>query len=103
MMGRWQAVLLSSLIFAIMHFNIVQFIYAFCVGIVLALLMEHTGHLAAAILAHMAANLFAVLRTEYGFLAQTADGSIGAWGVSIFLLLVGIAMGYEFFRKKPSE
>ena len=48
------------------HLNLVQFIYACGMGIVLACCMEVTGHVYGAILAHMAANLIAVLRTECG-------------------------------------
>ena len=35
MMGMWPAVMISALVFAGLHFNIVQFVYAFLLGIVL--------------------------------------------------------------------
>jgi len=89
-MGMWSAVLISALIFAALHFNIVQFIYAFLLGIVFALFMEKTKRLYAPILAHMAANGLAVVRTETGFLQSTVDGSVAAWLISVGLLLVGI-------------
>ena len=86
---KWHAILLSSLIFAMVHLNLVQFIYAFGMGIVLACCMEVTGHVYGAILAHMAANLIAVLRTECGLFPWLGDGSILAWTSSIVLLLLG--------------
>lgn len=57
------AVIASALIFGAMHFNFVQFVYAGCVGIFLALCMEYGG-LRAAVFAHMLTNLISVLRSE---------------------------------------
>ena len=42
MMGMWPAVIVSALIFAGLHFNIVQFVYAFLLGMVFALFVEKT-------------------------------------------------------------
>lgn len=89
-MGMWSSVILSALIFAILHFNIVQFIYAFLLGIVFALFVEKTGKLYPAVLAHILANGVAVIRTETGFLQNTVDGSAVAWIYSIVHLVVGI-------------
>lgn len=86
---RWHGIFLSSLLFAMVHLNLVQFIYAFGMGIVLACCMEVTGHVYGAILAHMTANLIAVLRTECGLFPWLGDGSILAWTSSIVLLLIG--------------
>lgn len=86
---KWHGIFLSSLIFAMVHLNLVQFIYAFGMGIVLACCMEVTGHVYGAILAHMTANLIAVLRTECGLFPWLGDGSILAWTSSIVLLLIG--------------
>ena len=86
---RWHGIFLSSLIFAMVHLNLVQFIYAFGMGIVLACCMEVTGHVYGAILAHMAANLIAVLRTECGLLPWLGDVSITAWLWSLGLTVVG--------------
>ena len=89
-MDTWQAVLLSALVFATLHFNIVQFIYAFLLGVVFALFVEKTGRLFPAVLAHVVANTIAVIRTETGFLIGTVDGSVSAWLISVGLCLVGI-------------
>lgn len=86
---RWHGILLSSLIFAMVHLNLVQFIYAFGMGIVLACCMEVTGHVYGAILGHMTANLIAVLRTECGLLSWLGDGSVVAWCWSLGMTAVG--------------
>lgn len=90
MMGTKASVLLSALLFAGLHFNLVQFIYAFLMGILFALFVEKTGKLYPAIFAHIIANGVAIIRTETGFLNETVDGSLFAWIVSLVLLIVGV-------------
>ncbi len=92
MMGFVPSLVVSALIFAILHFNIVQFIYAFLLGLVFALFVEKSGRLYPAVLAHIVANGLAVLRTETGFLAWTVDGSVSAWFVSLGCLLAGAGL-----------
>lgn len=61
--GVWPAVFVSALIFGAMHFNLVQFLYAALIGILLAVTAERAG-LAAAMAAHMLTNLISVLRSQ---------------------------------------
>ena len=102
MTGMWMSVILSALIFAVLHFNLVQFIYALLLGIVFALIMEKTDRLIYPVLAHVIANGIAVIRTETGFLAGTVDGSVFAWILSVVLLLVGIC-GIIIFCKDSAK
>ncbi len=90
MIGFLPAVFLSSLIFALMHFNLVQFVYAFLFGIALALYMEGTGHMYGAVIGHVTANAIAVLRTETGILSGTMDKSLSAWLISVGICLIGV-------------
>jgi hypothetical protein len=100
MLGFVPAMLLSALIFAIMHFNLVQFVYALLFGMVLVVFMEKTGHLYGAVLGHITANALAVIRTETGFLDRTVDGSMQAWLLSAGCLLAGgILLGWYVLRK----
>jgi len=55
-----QAVFFSALLFALYHGNPIQMIYAFPIALLLALLYERDGSLAAPILFHMGANLTAI-------------------------------------------
>ena len=59
--GRIPAVLISSLLFGAMHFNVVQFVYAALLGIGLALLYLLKGKIILPILAHGLTNLFVLL------------------------------------------
>ena len=63
--GVGAACVLSAVTFGIAHGNLTQGIYAFMVGIILALLYEHYGGLWAPIAAHMGNNLFAVLTESF--------------------------------------
>lgn len=89
---RVWAVVIASLIFAMVHVNLVQFIFAFGMGIVLAMCMEITGHVYGAVIAHMTSNLLAIIRTECGLWQKIGDGSLFAWLVSFILLCVGVTL-----------
>lgn len=102
-MGMWPAVLVSALIFAALHFNMVQFIYAFLLGIVFALFVEKTGKLSSAVVAHVVANGIAVIRTETGFLQSTVDKSVSAWLISVSLCFIGLAIFIVFMKTKREE
>ena len=100
LMGMLLAVLLSALLFGIMHFNIVQFIYAFVLGVLLALFMEKCGHFFAAVLGHVTVNLISVVRTQTGILQHTVDGSAFAWVFSVAVFAAGAVLLYIGFVRK---
>ena len=102
-MGMWPAVIISALIFAVLHFNIVQFIYAFLLGAVFALFVEKTGQLYMAVIAHVVANAIAVIRTETGFLKGTVDGSASAWLISVGISLLGIGLLVVFMGSRKRD
>ncbi len=72
--SRLLAALLSALLFGVLHMNLVQFIYAGLLGLLLAWLMEEAGHLYGALFAHMGANLVSVLRVETRLFAWMEQG-----------------------------
>ena len=102
MMNFVPAMLTASLIFAAMHFNLVQFLYAFIFGMVLVIYMERTGNVYGAIAGHITANAIAVIRTETGWLSGTVDGSIGAWMLSGSIFLLGGILLVVYVRRKES-
>ena len=102
-MDMWPAVICSALVFAVLHFNVVQFIYAFLLGIVFALFVEKTGKLYPVMIAHVVANGIAVIRTETGFLQGTVDGSVSAWLISAGLCLAGLGILIVFVGDKKNE
>lgn len=64
--NRLIAMALSALLFGVLHQNLVQFVYAGALGLMLAWFMEEAGHLYGPLLAHIGANLISVLRVETG-------------------------------------
>ena len=103
MTGFLPALLVSSFIFAFMHFNLVQFIYAFLLGVVLAYMMHDKGHMYVAAAGHMGANALAVIRTEFGLFENFADGRPMAWIVSVLCLLLGILVLFLGREKKEQK
>lgn len=62
--GILGSALLSGFIFGIVHLNINQFIYAFMLGVVFALLVEATGSMFASMLAHFAINTYSIIMLQ---------------------------------------
>ena len=90
--GRMLAMALSALLFGVIHMNLVQFIYAGILGILLAWMMEKTGHFYGAFLAHMGANLMAVLRVESPAFAWMEPGTVAFYSVTAVTAAAGIAL-----------
>lgn len=59
--GVLPAILLSAALFGIYHGNVLQFVYAFFMGLLFAALYEKTGSIYAPIAAHVSANVFSIL------------------------------------------
>lgn len=105
--GIIPSVIFSSLAFAMIHFNLVQFIYALIIGFALAIFMEWTDGLYGALCGHMVANFLAVIRTEFNLLSFTIDGSIAAWIISVIAFFIGVVLTaiicVEIFKFNKSD
>ena len=55
------AVLISAILFGIFHFNVVQFLYAFLVGLLIGAVYVKTGRLFLCMLGHGLTNLMVLL------------------------------------------
>ncbi|MCI8485155.1 MAG: CPBP family intramembrane metalloprotease [Lachnospiraceae bacterium] len=86
--SRIIAMVFSALLFGVLHMNLVQFVYAGILGIMLAWLMEETGHFYGALLAHIGANLTSVLRVETSWFAWMNQSKTVFAGVT-----AGLAVG----------
>lgn len=60
----WPAAFLSALLFGMYHGNMLQGLYAFCLGVAMAYVYERYHSLMAAYVFHAAANILSVLITE---------------------------------------
>ena len=84
--NKWKALLLSSLLFGLMHMNLNQACYATVMGVALALLVEASGSMLPAFIFHFCVNglstvlMFALdgmTSGEMGELMEAAEGSVG--------------------------
>lgn len=89
----WVSVLVSSLLFGIYHGNLMQGVYAFIMGILLALAYEWTGSLLAPILFHVVANHVSDIAYEFKSVGQIIYSSYGfmvaviVFAVSLIILI----------------
>jgi membrane protease YdiL (CAAX protease family) len=63
--GKWRALIVTSLLFAVAHMQVIHFIPIFLIGLVLAYLFERTGSLKPAIALHMLVNLILMILWYY--------------------------------------
>ena len=61
----WLANILQALLFGVLHMNMLQGTYAFCLGLILGFLFEKSGSLYPPILFHMLFNFFGTVLSEY--------------------------------------
>lgn len=91
-LGAVPAILLSAVIFGVMHANLVQFLYAGILGLLLAYLLWTTGKLYAPVLGHIAANVAAVVRQETGWLDFAYEPTAAGIGFSLLLLVATVGL-----------
>lgn len=91
--NRIGAAVFTSFVFGMMHMNMVQFVYATVIGIVLSWFVEKSGHLYGAIIAHIGANLMSVLRMETPFLRWMENSKTSfIVGTAIFGILTVVLL-----------
>lgn len=94
------AAVVSAVIFGGLHFNVVQFIYAFFIGLLLVFFLEKTHNLWGAVLGHMGANLLSVLRMESGMLDWMDSSAALCWAATVGMLLVCVGLMLLLAGKK---
>lgn len=99
--NRIMTVVFSALIFGVMHMNLVQFVYATLLGIMLSWFVETSGHLYGAVVAHIGANLMSVLRVEtsmFGWMEKSKTAFIVS--TVIFVIAAAVLLGIIWKRSK---
>lgn len=100
------AILLSALLFGLMHLNFNQALYAFALGILLALLVEATGSLWASVICHMVFNSQQVCLmffsqwlsgTAYGKMAEAETAEVLTtetltMALSVYLVIAAVTL-----------
>lgn len=106
-----RAMLMSSLLFGLIHMNVNQFVYAFVMGIILCLLVYATGTVLSSMVAHFVFNAVNVALSyyaveeiqDYGSAAnQTAALTIAdyivAYAGQLVFAAIGIMLAYRLFK-----
>lgn len=95
------AIAVSALLFGIYHGNAVQFFYAACMGVMLAVVYDKTGTLWISIVAHVAANLWSLFGSEpWSALWQKVPaGMIFSVVIEILLCMIPIYWLFGYKRK----
>lgn len=88
------AMIWASLVFALLHGNLVQGIYAFVMGFLLCYVYERYNSLAAPVLMHISSNLIAVIASETGMLDFMYNGIGAFYGSTFVCCVIVIAMIY---------
>lgn len=99
--GAFKAMLLSSLLFALVHMNINQAMYAFAMGIMAVLLVEAAGSLWASVFYHGLINSSQVLlmygmlkmnSSAYSEAAQAMDRDLMIYGLAGYLVITALTL-----------
>lgn len=89
----------SSLLFGVIHMNLVQFIYAVLLGVLLALVVVKTRRVWLAVVGHASANLIAILRAETGFLDFSYELNLVGIGFTLMMAAFGMLATWMLFKQ----
>lgn len=93
------AALVSAVLFGIYHMNLLQFLYATCLGLLLAYVYEQFRTILAPILLHATANAFSILITTNDAVAELLSGTENRLIISLVVAFVGTLLGiYLLYR-----
>lgn len=100
-MNPWAAIILSALLFGIYHGNMIQFLYASLMGILLAVIYHRTGTLWTSILAHVVANLWSLFGNSWwsSMWAKIPFGFILGFVIELLLCVVPVYWIFADRRK----
>lgn len=105
--GRANAVIISAVLFALMHQNVGQLLYTFAAGIVLGLVYEYTGSIWNCTVLHLCNNFLSIVQMavleKYGETMYAAS-ILTLIDVTVYLagaVSLGILV-HKYFSKKPN-
>lgn len=94
--GFMHAAIFSSVVFALLHGNMVQMLYAFATGMMLSYVYEKYGSVKAPATAHVVMNLISVMATRFGLFGWLMEDRLrisvvtvlcGALAAAMFVLI----------------
>lgn len=98
LVGERLGIVFSALLFGVIHVNLVQFLYASVLGILLALLVQKTKRVSVAVIGHAAANFVAILRANTGWLDFSYEQDLAGIGFTVLMAGIGSVILWMWFR-----
>lgn len=93
------AALISAVLFGIYHMNLLQFLYATCLGLLLAYVYEQFRTILAPVLLHAAANAFSIFITTNAAVAELIGGTEQRMIISLAVAFAGTLLSiYLIYR-----
>lgn len=92
----------SAIVFSFMHINIVQSVYAFFMAVVFAFVYEKYGSVKAPVIAHVAANITAVIATHYNVFEWIMADKMTAGILTVACAAIAASM-YVFIQRMEDE
>lgn len=112
----FRAILMSSLLFGLIHMNVNQFVYAFVMGCILCMLVYATGTVLSSMIAHFIFNGINVVISYYAedilkqaeavsdeTVSLSAADYIVAYGIQIIIAAFGLLLAYMLFKSISRE
>ena len=95
--GYRMAAILSALLFGAYHLNVIQFIYAFCFGLILAYVYEKYGSILAPVMVHASANLFIYFAMNIPWMGRNPFSILSCIGGSL------LSAGILWYMRRKSQ
>ena len=93
--GKWIAIIGSALLFGVYHGNVVQALYGFILGVLIAVMYEKYGSFAVPVILHSAANIFVYVVTS---ITGVAD-MVMTWPVMLICIILSVGLLVMCLRK----
>lgn len=100
--GSLYGIVVSSLMFGAFHFNLVQGLYAFIIGMAFAYWYELTGDLKVPVYMHMSINVLTVLSDYYGLNSITDGNTVFKVVLTLMECIISVYL-FEMIVKKSWE
>ncbi|MBE6547388.1 MAG: CPBP family intramembrane metalloprotease [Ruminococcaceae bacterium] len=97
--GRFKAMIISALLFALMHQNPAQIFYTFILGMFLAYMALESGSIWGCIILHFVNNLSNVIFSAIQYTQSEARATFIIAAIELAILLIGLAATIYYFAK----
>lgn len=97
--GSLYGIVVSSVMFGVFHFNLVQGLYAFIIGMAFAYCYELTGDLKIPVYMHMSINVLMVLSDYYGLNSITDGNTVFKVVLTLMECIISVYL-FEMIVKK---